>query len=82
MITSKAQKTYETAGAPVDLLLYYWKQSPYQPVIKPLLDELSQIILAGPFTKIWLYEHPDKILSVIPKQGFLSGSYAASHHWK
>ncbi len=42
MITSKAKKTYQTGGVPVDLLLYYWKQHPYDPVIEQTLTRLRR----------------------------------------
>lgn len=71
MITSKAQKTYQTGGVAVDLLLYYWKQTPYYPVIPKVLAELrgeiDSILQSGPFSRIWLYEHPEKVLGVISR---------------
>jgi|SRR5579863_894166 len=67
IITSKAQKTYQTGGVPVDLLLYYWKQPPYDPVIQQSLIELRDVIdhilSSGPFSRIWLYEYPKMVLA-------------------
>ncbi len=69
MFTSKAQKTYQTGGAPVDLVLYYWKQTPYHPVVQQVLLELRpvivQIVSSAPFSRIWLYEHPERVLAVV-----------------
>jgi hypothetical protein len=71
MITSKAQKTYQTGGVPVDLLLYYWKQTPYYPAISQVLAEvrgvIDSILQSGPFWRIWLYEHPEKVLGVVSR---------------
>jgi hypothetical protein len=71
MITSKAQKTYQTDGVPVDLLLYYWKQAPYYPDISQVLAEFrgatDYILQSGPFSRIWLYEHPKTVLGVISR---------------
>jgi hypothetical protein len=68
IIVSKAQKKYQTGGAPLDLLLYYWKQSPDFPVIQQAVAELKdvvdEILSSGPFSKIWLYEHPERVLGV------------------
>jgi hypothetical protein len=67
MVTSKAQKTYQTGGAPVDLLLYYWKQTPYDPVVQHVLSELRTVLLSGPFSRIWFYEHPERLLGVVSR---------------
>lgn len=65
IFTSKAQKRYETGGAPVDLLLYYWKQTPYDPVVQQVFPELRAVLSSGPFSRIWLYEHPERLLAVV-----------------
>jgi hypothetical protein len=67
IFTSKTQKRYETGGAPVDLLLYYWKQTPYDPVVQQVFSELGAVFLSGPFSRIWLYEHPERLLAVVPQ---------------
>jgi len=67
IFASKAQKRYETGGAPVDLLLYYWKQTPYDPVAQQAFSELRALLSSGPFSRIWLYEHPERLLAVVPK---------------
>jgi hypothetical protein len=63
ILTLKAQKTYQTDGHPVDLVLYYWKQAPFEPVVQRVLFELRPMIGAmlspGRFSKIWIYEHTD-----------------------
>ena len=68
MLTSKAQKTYQTDGAPADLVLYYWKQAPFEPEVQQVLSELrlaiNQMLSSGPFSRIWIYEHPRKVLHV------------------
>jgi hypothetical protein len=71
MITSKAQKAYQTGNVPVDLLLYFWKQTPYDAAIQQTLSELrgviDHILSSGPFSRIWLYEHPKRVLAVISR---------------
>jgi hypothetical protein len=64
---SKAQRRYETGGAPVDLLLYYWRQTPYDPVVQQAFSERRTVLSSGPFSRIWLYEHPERLLAVVPK---------------
>ncbi len=68
MITSKARKMYQTGGVPVDLVLYYWKQAPYYPAIQQALTELSHVLTSGPFSRIWLYQHPEKVLAVVSRR--------------
>lgn len=66
MITSKGQKAYQTDGAPIDLVLYYWKQAPFVPEVQKTLSALKpvvdQILSSGPFSRIWIYEHPSRVL--------------------
>ena len=66
ILTSKARKRYETGGAPVDLLLYYWKQGPYVPVVQQVISEPGAALSSGPFSRIWLYEYPGRLLAVVP----------------
>jgi hypothetical protein len=67
ILMSKAQKTYLTDGAPVDLVLYYWKQTPYDPEVQKVLWEsralIHQMLSPGPFSGIWIYEHPARVLA-------------------
>jgi hypothetical protein len=67
IIASKTQKAYETGGVPVGLLLYWWKQEPYYPAIQQALIELRNVInytlSSGPFSTIWLYKHPERVLA-------------------
>jgi hypothetical protein len=69
IVISKAQKKYQTDDTPVDLLLYYWKQAPYDPVVQQVLLELRPIVVhtlsSGAFSKVWLYEHPERVLAVL-----------------
>jgi hypothetical protein len=71
IFTSKAQKTYETNGAPVDLLLYYWKQAPFEPEVRKVLSELrpvvDQMLSPGRFSRIWIYQYPGSVLRVFPR---------------
>ncbi len=61
ILASKAQKAYETDGAPLGLLLYYWKQAPSDPLVQKVLSELrpvvGQMLSSGPFSRIWVYDH-------------------------
>jgi len=46
--------------APVDLLLYYWRQGPYKENIFKYLNEngpeIDKLFLGSQFTKIWIYD--------------------------
>jgi len=44
MLEQKCAKKYETGGSPVDLLLYYWSQSPYEEIIDEYLLRNSREI--------------------------------------
>jgi len=70
-LTSKAQKRYQTDGAPVDLLLYYWKPATFDPDVQNVLSELrpavEQMLSSGPFSRIWLYEYPRRVLCVFQR---------------
>ena len=56
MLKQKCEKQYETDGAPVDLLLYYWRQGPYEEAILKYLNEnspeIDKLFLSSQFTKI------------------------------
>jgi hypothetical protein len=73
IFTSKAQKTYEPNGAPVDLLLYYWKQAPFEPEVQKVLSELrpvvDQMLSPGRFSRIWIYEYgyPGRVLRMFQR---------------
>jgi hypothetical protein len=66
ILASKAQKSYLTHGAPVDLLLYYWKQAPFDPEIQKVLAQsgpaIAKMLSAGSFARIWVYDHPGRVL--------------------
>lgn len=70
IIVSKVQKTYQTDSAPVDLLLYYWKQPPYLPIIQGTLGRLkaarNHVLLSGQFSRVWVYDHRSGVLCVLP----------------
>ncbi|HET9177925.1 MAG TPA: hypothetical protein VFQ24_06165 [Terriglobia bacterium] len=70
IITFKSQKNYQTKGAPIDLVLYYWKQTPHRADVTNTVSKLrpvfEQLRSSTSFSRIWLYEHPvPKVLSVI-----------------
>lgn len=73
IIGSKAQKTYETEGALVELVLYYWKQpSPYLPIIQGTFEQLkvakNRVLLSGLFSRVWVYDHrSSSVLYVLPR---------------
>jgi hypothetical protein len=60
MLKQKCEKRYETGGASVDLLLDFWRQSPYEETIVKYLNENSlevdRLFLSSQFTKIWIYD--------------------------
>lgn len=59
MLKQKCEKKYETDGAPVDLLLYYWRQGPYQTTIDNYLAgtrrDIEESLRKSQFDKIWIY---------------------------
>lgn len=63
MILKKAQSTYETGGAALDLVLHYDKQYPISPA--EYLDgheaEIAKAMAPnGPFSRIWIYDGWEK----------------------
>ncbi len=60
MLRQKCEKKYETGEAPVDLLLYYWRQGPYQPVVDDYLltnrRDIEGSLRNSQFDKIWIYD--------------------------
>lgn len=60
MLKQKCEKLYETNGAPVDLLLYYWRQGPYMETIIGYLNdnslEINKLLTLSQFTQIWIYD--------------------------
>lgn len=66
MFREKCLKKYQTDGKPVDLVLFYSKQTPYDPLgqIKAHSVEISTLIAGSHFARVWLYSdcHPRKIL--------------------
>ena len=70
MFRDKCGKVYTTNGAPVDLLLYYSRQTPYGPVeyIAGNQIEIDQLIRASEFARVWVYsDGPPTILWWKPK---------------
>jgi hypothetical protein len=71
ILGSKGQKTYETDGVPLDLLLYYWKQTPFEPEVQRVLSGLRPVIdhmlSLGSFSRIWIHEHPSRVLHVLQR---------------
>jgi hypothetical protein len=64
MLKQKCEKRYVTSGAPVDLLLYYWRQGPYEPVIQDYLrtnrNEIEKLLQNSQFDRIWIYNYGRK----------------------
>ncbi len=60
MLGQKCQKRYETDGASVDLLLYYWRQSPYDDAINDCFTnnaaEIGAKFLSSQFNNVWIYD--------------------------
>jgi hypothetical protein len=60
MLKQKCEKQYETNGAPVDLLLYYWIQSPLEETIGDYLLrnilEIQELIQGSQYERIWIYD--------------------------
>jgi hypothetical protein len=69
-VANKGGKTYETAGAPVDLVLYYRKQYPppseyLSEIIEETQPSLNALLKAqgGPFDRVWMFDFwKDRIL--------------------
>jgi len=59
LLHKKAGSTYRTDGAPLDLVLHYDLQAPYDPA-SLLRDRESDVAAAlspnGPFSRIWVYD--------------------------
>lgn len=60
MLRQKCKKTYQTDRAPVDLLLFYWIQSPNEESIDEYLNanssEVRELIQSSQFERIWIYD--------------------------
>jgi hypothetical protein len=60
MLKQKCAKKYETGGSRVDLLLYYWIQSPFEETIDEYLltnsREIEELFQSSQFDKIWIYD--------------------------
>jgi len=72
MLKKKCEKTYETGGAPIDLLLYYWRQGPYEESIDNYLRtncrDIEARFRSSQFNKIWIYDWPSgKVLLKIER---------------
>jgi len=66
MFREKCLRTYSTDGNPVDLVLFYSKQYPYDPLAHLKLNsvEIDKLVADSQFTRIWLYTdwYPQQIL--------------------
>jgi hypothetical protein len=72
MLKQKCEKKYETNDAHVDLLLYYWRQCPYEPAIQDYMSEnryeIERLIKNSQFDKIWIYDwQSGKVLKKIER---------------
>ncbi|MDR3792172.1 MAG: hypothetical protein P4L03_02215 [Terracidiphilus sp.] len=72
MLKKKCKKTYETDGAPIDLLLYYWRQGPYEESIANYLRtncrDIEARFRSSQFIRIWIYDWPSgRVLSKIER---------------
>ena len=71
MIRSKCGTRYQTNGNPVDLLLFYSTQTPYEPLLNGCLNsfstEITVLVAKSQFSRLWIYSdcRPQKILSKI-----------------
>ena len=67
IMTQKCGKKYQTEDAPVNLLLYYWRQGPYKDAILNYLlrnrQEIQSAYRGSQFDKIWIYDwHSGEVL--------------------
>jgi hypothetical protein len=59
MIRKKASSTYQTNGAPVDLVLHYDKQAPFAPsaFLQGHEGDIDAAMTPnGPFSRVWVYD--------------------------
>ena len=62
IIMSKVQKTYAVGGVPLNLLLYYYRQYPFQPAILSGYNQVSLFLAGSPFRNVWIYNDCTKEL--------------------
>ncbi len=67
IIKKKCTRSYQTNGSPVELLLYYRKQSPPLPcdlekMLKNAATDLLTLVSNGPFQRVWIYNFWNKHL--------------------
>lgn len=68
MFRQKCAKSYLTNGAPVDLVLHFSTQPPYEPLLYEDLRihaaEIAHLIRGSEFARVWLYSdcRPQKVL--------------------
>ena len=68
MFREKCAKSYLTNGAPVDLLLHFSAQPPYEPLLyedlKVHAAEIAHLIKGSQYARVWLYSdcRPQKML--------------------
>jgi hypothetical protein len=64
MIRKKTRRSYETDGAPVDLVLYYDKQYPHEQFLAEYVSkysgEIKALISTVPFQRVWIFNHWNK----------------------
>ena len=74
MLKQKCKKTYQTGGAPVALLLYYW-MSHLEETIDDYLyrnrSEIQELIQGSQYEKIWIYDYESR--NVLQKIQMLTG---------
>jgi hypothetical protein len=59
-LDKKCRATYQTSGLPIHLLLYFERQTPIEPFARLAGDYqglVRDLLLASPFTDVWLYHH-------------------------
>jgi hypothetical protein len=59
MLDKKCEKRYETDGHPTGLLLFYERESPFQPFeeLFDIHDALHHMMSRSQFSDVWFYHH-------------------------
>jgi hypothetical protein len=64
IISSKAEKKYETEGAPVDLILHFDLRLGSAAAVERLVDKhealLGSLSVNGPFNRVWIFDKPTR----------------------
>jgi hypothetical protein len=60
-LEKKCSRSYETSALKVSLLLYYSRQTPFEPfdLLFDCTDILQEILSSSPFLRIWIYQHSE-----------------------